>query len=206
MKMLAILGASGHGKVAADIAELNGWNKIVFFDDAWPELKSVGVWDVVGDTSDLLSSGFTNVFVAIGKGDIRKEKAEVVSRSGKNLVTLIHPSSIISKYSSISDGSIVCEGAVIKAFSHIGKFNIINSNSTIGHDCIIKDACHISLGATIAGDVLLETNSWVGNSASIRQNIRIGKNVMIGSGSVVVKDIPSNVTVVGNPAKPISKS
>ena len=37
MNCLAILGASGHGKVVAEIAELQGWKKIVFFDDAFPK-------------------------------------------------------------------------------------------------------------------------------------------------------------------------
>lgn len=44
--MLAILGASGHGKVLADIAELTGWDKVVFFDDAWPEVQRNGAWEV----------------------------------------------------------------------------------------------------------------------------------------------------------------
>ncbi len=38
MSRLAVLGASGHGKVVADCAELVGWSDIVFFDDAWPKI------------------------------------------------------------------------------------------------------------------------------------------------------------------------
>jgi acetyltransferase-like isoleucine patch superfamily enzyme len=44
-------------------------------------------------------------------------------------------------------------------------------------------------------------NSFVGAKSVIRENITIGKNVIIGAGSVVVKDIPDNVKVVGNPAR-----
>ena len=204
MRTLAILGASGHGKVVADIAEQLGWDNIVFFDDAWPEVKKVGVWDVIGNSDKLITSSIKNIFIAIGNGIIRNNKADAFIQANKFLETIVHPSAIVSKYSSVGDGTIICEGAVVKAFSSIGRNNIINSNSTIGHDCIIKDGCHISLGSSIAGNVIIGDNSWIGNNASVRQNINIGSNVMIGSGSVVVKDIPSNITVVGNPAKPIS--
>ncbi|MDF2883985.1 MAG: maltose O-acetyltransferase, partial [Clostridiaceae bacterium] len=44
---------------------------------------------------------------------------------------------------------------------------------------------------------------WVGGSVVINPGIHIGNNVVIGSGSVVTKDIPDNVIVVGNPAKVI---
>jgi len=48
MKRLAILGASGHGKVVADTAECCGWQAVEFFDDAWPQRQGNGAWLVVG--------------------------------------------------------------------------------------------------------------------------------------------------------------
>ena len=58
MKCLAILGASGHGKVVADAAECSGWDRIVFYDDAWPKCEVNGVWNVIGDTEALLINGY----------------------------------------------------------------------------------------------------------------------------------------------------
>jgi len=46
-------------------------------------------------------------------------------------------------------------------------------------------------------------NSWIGVGACVKQGISIGSGVMVGAGSVVVSDIPDNMTVVGNPARPI---
>jgi hypothetical protein len=54
VKRLAILGASGHGKVVADIAECCGWEQVDFFDDAWPSIQQNGAWQIVGDTNVLL--------------------------------------------------------------------------------------------------------------------------------------------------------
>ncbi len=55
MNRLAVLGASGHGKVVADTAECCGWRSVEFFDDAWPNLQTNGAWDVTGDTPSLLA-------------------------------------------------------------------------------------------------------------------------------------------------------
>ena len=54
MQRLAILGASGHGKVVADTAECCGWASVEFFDDAWPQNQANGAWSVIGNTEALL--------------------------------------------------------------------------------------------------------------------------------------------------------
>ena len=47
-RSLAILGASGHGKVLADTAMASGWRKIEFYDDAWPDKQANERWQIVG--------------------------------------------------------------------------------------------------------------------------------------------------------------
>jgi hypothetical protein len=73
---LAILGASGHGKVLADAAEKAGWRTITFFDDAWPEVTVNGSWELKGDMGVLMKSVavYDGVFVTIGSNDTRLEK------------------------------------------------------------------------------------------------------------------------------------
>ncbi|WP_413522618.1 acetyltransferase [Photobacterium phosphoreum] len=203
MKTLAILGASGHGKVIADIAEQVGWDNIVFFDDKWPLIKKVLKWPIIGDTNSQLIEQYENFFVAIGNNSIRKEKTLMLLHENKKLPNLIHPSAIISKYTNIGKGIVITENAIVKISSSIGDGVVINSNSVIGHDCIIGDFSHITPSCSIAGHVSIGECSWIGNGSSVRQCISIGENVMIGSGAVVVKNIPSNMTVIGNPARPI---
>ena len=101
-KRLAILGASGHGKVVAEIALECGWTEIVFFDDAWPDLSLNGRFDVVGDTAALVEQvrDFDGVHVAIGNNRVRLEKFEFFRSHGAILPTLVHPKSVISKFSS----------------------------------------------------------------------------------------------------------
>ncbi len=52
-----------------------------------------------------------------------------------------------------------------------------------------------------AQPIVLEDNVWLGGGVIVCPGVRIGKNSVIGAGSVVTKDIPPNVVAVGNPAR-----
>lgn len=201
--MLAILGASGHGKVLADIAELTGWDKVVFFDDAWPETQRNGAWEVVGNTQKLLAtlSDYNGVIVAIGNNSIRQSKFRQLKDAGAKIISLIHPSATVSRYSTIGPGSVVMAGAVINPFCTIGSGAIINTCSSVDHDCTLGDMVHICPGAKLAGGITVGDRAWVGIGSSVRQLISIGSDTLVGAGSVVVKDILENTTVMGVPAK-----
>jgi len=202
MKRLAILGASGHGKVVADIAHLSDWNEIVFFDDAWPERKLNGIWPVIGNSVDLLDniSQYAAVFVAIGDNQTRMKKLEMLDIAHAPIINLIHPSAMISEYVQFGKGISVMPGAVINIDVNVDDGAIINSGATVDHDSSLGRCSHISPGANLAGNVSVGDCSWVGIGAAIRQNITIGNYVTIGAGAVVINNIDDNKTAVGIPA------
>lgn len=205
MKKLAVFGAGGHGKVVAEIAELSGWEQVVFFDDRWPNFSKLERWSVVGNGEMLLArvDDYDAVFVAIGNNQIRLEKASLFEEAGGLLVTLVHPKAVISPDSHIGRGSVVMANAVINPFVSIGKASIINTSATIDHDCTLHTAVHISPGANLAGGVNVGQFSWVGMGSSIIELIHIGSHVIVGAGSVVIHDISNETSVVGSPARRI---
>ena len=202
MKSIAILGASGHGKVVAEIAELSGYQQVVFFDDN-ENNSDFECWKIQGDTKDLIAklSIFDACVVAIGDNKVRMEKTNLLLSNNANIISLIHPHASVSRYSEIQKGTVVMSGAVINPFVTIGISCIINTNSTIEHDSLIGYGAHISPNVAIAGSVTIGNETWIGIGSSIKQNITIGSNVIIGLGSVVLENLPDNVIAFGTPTK-----
>ncbi|HEX4547900.1 acetyltransferase [Pseudomonas sp.] len=205
MKKLAVLGASGHGKVVADTAQCSGWDQVDFYDDAWPGRVHNGVWHVVGDSAALLARfhEYQGVIVAIGNNAVRSTKLASLSDIDAPIVSLIHPKAFVSQYSSIGPGSVIFAGAVVNADAKIGRGAILNTGCSVDHDCILGDTVHVSPGARLAGAVSVGDRSWVGIGASVKQLITIGCDVVVGSGASVVSNVPDGVIVVGVPAKVI---
>lgn len=193
-KRLIIVGASGHGKVVADIALLNGYTDIVFLDDDESIKECLG-FPVVGKTSDAKSmSG--DFFVAIGNSSIRKRISESL-----HCVTLIHPKAVIGRDVTVGAGSVVMAGAVVNPGTIIGKSCIINTLSSVDHDCVIGDYSHIAVGAHICGTVVIGEETWIGAGATVINNISISGNSIIGAGATVVKTIEKMGIYVGTPAQ-----
>lgn len=203
MKTLAILGASGHGKVIAECAIASGcWKEIVFYDDAWPAKKNNGNFAIVGNTSKLIEvTERPDVIIGIGNNNIRLKKQAEICAAGFSIATVIHPAAIVSPSAYIGYGTVIMPGTIINADVTIGEASIINSNAVVEHDCTIASGVHISPGVSLAGAVKVNFASWVGIGASVIQQVTIGKNVIVGAGSVVLFDLPDNVTAVGVPAR-----
>lgn len=200
---LAILGASGHGKVVADAALASKvWNEVVFYDDAYPGISSVGPWPVVGDTDDLVKqqSLYSGAIIAIGNNELRLSKLQYLQHHRCPIVSVIHPKAIVSPYASIGDGTAVLAGAVVNPFSQIGRACIVNSNAIVEHDCVLGDGVHLSPGSALAGNVKIGRRSWIGIATSVRQQISIGDDIIVGAGSTVVKDLFETGTYIGVPA------
>lgn len=196
MKNLLIIGASGHGKVVADIAKLNGYKTIYFLDDD-KNVKQCGSYDVIGTSfdADRLEG---DVFVAIGNAVFRKRFSE---KYKVRLTTLIHPGAVIAEDVQVGKGTVIMAGAVINSGTVIGNGCIINTGSTIDHDCDIGDYVHVAVGAHLCGTVEVGNNTWIGAGAIVSNNIVICNSCTLGAGAVVVKNICEQGTYVGVPAK-----
>jgi sugar O-acyltransferase (sialic acid O-acetyltransferase NeuD family) len=200
MNRLIIIGASGHGKVVADIAALNGYEDIVFLDND-SAISSCSGYPVLGpDTMTAELDG--DVFIAVGNAKIRQKLME--RDAERTFPVLVHPNAVVAKGVEIGEGSVVMAGAVINPGAKIGKGCIINTSSSVDHDSVVSDYCHVSVGAHISGTVVVGTGTWIGAGATVSNNINICGGCLIGAGAVVIKDINEPGTYVGVPVK-ISK-
>lgn len=200
MKRLIIIGAGGHGRVIADIAERLGcYKEISFLDDA--HIKKSGGYEVLGKTQDYVSLLQNSEFiVAIGNADLRNKIQNELERNNARMATLIHPSAVIGSRTEIGAGTAVMAGVVINCDVKIGKGVIINTSSSVDHDCVIGDFCHVSVGARLAGTVKLGSKCMIGAGAVVINNISVPENTVVAAGGVVVKSIEKSGTYMGIPA------
>ncbi|WP_028448707.1 acetyltransferase [Chitinibacter tainanensis] len=203
MKRLAILGASGHGKVIADTALLSGWEEVIFFDDMWPDKKKNGRWSIIGDAQALIHHkiDFDAAIVAVGNNSVRLDKTLWLKSHDIPLATIIHPSAVLSPYVRLGYGSVVLANAVVQIDTVLGIASLINTSASVDHDCVLEDGVHICPGARLAGGVRVGSKSWIGIGSSVKQSIQIGANVTVGAGAAVITDISDSVTVAGVPAR-----
>ena len=200
MNKLIIIGASGQGKVIADIAQLNSYTDIAFFDDN-PQVKFCGKYQVIGCCKDAEKYKAADFFVAIGNAKIRRRIQTELIALGLRVVSLIHPDAVISESATIGIGTVIMAGTVINPDVTIGEGCIINTCSSIDHDCTVGNFVHISVGSHIAGTVNIGDNTWIGAGATVSNNINITSDCMIGAGAVVVNDLIDSATYMGIPAK-----
>jgi UDP-N-acetylbacillosamine N-acetyltransferase len=196
MKSIYIYGASGHGLVVADIAEVCGYDNITLIDDGDNSYLS---FDDIKDNPDRA------IALAIGDNRVRREIYKKVKYHGFKIETLVHKSAVVSKSATLGEGTVVMAGAVVNPYSRIGVAVIVNSSSTVEHESVVGDFVHISPNVALAGGVKVESGTHIGIGSSIIQGVTIGRDSIVGAGSVVVRDISSRSVAYGNPCRVIRK-
>lgn len=201
-EQVIVIGASGHGKVAADIVRSSGDTLLGFLDDNAllpPEIAGIPVLGKVADYANYPDASFV---IGIGSSAVREKIARQLD--GVRWYTAIHPSAIISALDTeIGAGSVVMANAVVNPSAHIGVHCIINTAAVVEHDNHIGSFVHISVGVKLGGTVTVGSHTWVGIGAAISNNISICDHCTIGAGAVVIRDIKESGTYVGIPARKI---
>ena len=203
LKRLAIFGASGHGKVIAEIALSGTWDSVEFYDDAFLSKTSLDDFTIQGGLDKLLerSDYYDGFHVAIGDNRMRLKILHRLLKLDLPCPNIIAHSSVVSQSASLGVGISIMENVVVNAKTILGDGVILNTSCSVDHDCNIETGVHISPGAHLAGDVSVGICSWIGIGSAIIQGKMIGGDSIIGAGSVVISNIPSGVTAVGVPSK-----
>jgi sugar O-acyltransferase (sialic acid O-acetyltransferase NeuD family) len=143
-----------------------------------------------------------DTIVLIGDSNIRKKMIKLLPPHTR-YYSLIDDSVYIHDSVSVGDGSVLCPGVKITCNISIGKHSILNLNTTVGHDCIIGDYFSAMPSVSISGSCHIGNNVYIGTNACIREDVSICDYVLIGMGSVVLKDINEPGVYVGNPLRKI---
>jgi acetyltransferase EpsM len=201
---IAIVGAGGHGRVALDCLRVRSGDDfdLALFDDRWVEVREVDGIAVVGPLNALFEAPeWDQVFVAVGDNATRQRVAEDLVRCGRRLVTIVHPHTAISPRATLGEGTIAVAGSVVNAGARVGRCVILNTLSSVGHDCVVEDFAQIAPGVNLGGGAVIERGAFLGIGAKVVPLARIGAWSVVGAGSVVLGDLPPRSFCYGTPAR-----
>ena len=203
---MIIIGARGMAKEVLEIVSSEmrmNETEIVFFDNInkyssniynrFSVLKSL---DEVRDYLKVNNSTFT---LGLGGVSNRRKMTDIFLKLGGTFTTIISSQAKVGSFNTIiGTGCQLMQGVIVTNDVELGKGVLVNINSTISHDCIVGDFSEIATNVSIAGRCSIGEN--------VLPDVKIGNNTIIGAGAVVLSDVPSDVTVVGNPARIIKKN
>lgn len=201
---LYLLGGGGHARVVQDALRTAGVRVEAVVDPN----KSEATFHGVPIVRVLPREGQFIVAVGQVRAALTRERIwnEAVAAGLSAAVPFVEKTSLVSSEGTIGDGTVVLAGAYIGVGTTIGSNCIVNHGAIIDHDCSIADHAHVSPGAVIGGGVRIGRRSHVGIGAIVRQGITIGDDVTVGAGAVVVDDVASGSTVVGVPARALTRA
>ena len=207
---IVVIGFGGHGRVVAAALIATG-RKLIAVTDLHPKAvtnapKNV---DVITDEILLIRYGPGEVLLALGIGSIRPTLEQGLTRQtvksfhdlGYRFTGLQHPAAWVASDAIVSPTAQIHAGAIVQPGTTIGDFSILNTKSSVDHDCLIGSFCHIGPGATLSGNVSVGDGSHLGTGCNVIQGIRIGNSSFVAAGATVVRDVPDHDSVKGLPAK-----
>lgn len=204
MNKIALLGYSGHAYVVAEAILKTGKGILGYFDIVEAKANPFNL-KYLGDEKDdaalsIVKNKGASFFVGVGDNCIRRKLTGYLTDKELSNATIIHPSSIVSDFATLGEGTFVAAGSMVNTLAEVGKGAIINTGAIVEHECQVGDYAHIAPGAVLAGNVSVGEGSFIGANAVVKQGVKIGYNAIVGAGAVVLKNVPDNVIWVGNPA------
>ncbi|MFW5889481.1 MAG: acetyltransferase [Bacillota bacterium] len=214
MENVVIIGAGDFSKLIIDILTARNkvnkeYNILGLIDDNKKVDEEINGYRILGDFNwiDNNADKDFKVICSVAEPETKRKLIERSLKRDLEFINAIHPDTTISDFCEISSkGVIINAGVIIAANVILEPYTLVNFNSTVGHDVILRKYASVMPGVNLAGFVELKEGAYIGMNSALIQNVSVGEYSTIGAGAVVVKDIPDDVTAVGIPAKVVKRN
>lgn len=209
---IAVFGASGHGRVVAEAVEEAGIHQVAGWIDS---TKTAGEMVhgrlVLGPEESMprlvARKAIEGVVIAVGDN---WQRSRIVERLQEAMGTVlfpavVHPRAIVSRTAQIGEGTVILSGAAVAAGAQVGRFCILNTNSSLDHDGVMEDFSSLAPNVATGGNVRIGTCSAICIGARIAHRINVGDHSVVGAGATVLSEIPDHSLVYGTPATVIRR-
>lgn len=208
---LIILGTGGSAYDVLDIVEAinrvapDTWHVAGFLDDARAAGSRHVDRPVLGRLSDAPDFAANYRFInVIGSDTSYRRRPQIIAGTrlpDDRFATLIHPLASVSSRATLGRGVYAGPFVSVGGAVTIGNHVSLSPGVVVGHDTTIDHFATLAPGAVISGLCQIGRSAYVGARAAIRQRTRVGEEALIGLGAVVLHDVETGTTVVGNPAR-----
>ena len=216
IKLYAIYGASGCGRslmpvARQQLARESDASEIVFIDDALESVAEINAHRAMNYLAFLNETASEKyVQIAIANSHVREKIAQRLKMDGIQLWSIIADNVVLMDQLELDEGSALSPFVTIGSNVRIGKCFQANLYSYVEHDCVIGDFVTFAPGVKCNGNIHIQNHAYIGAGAMIKQGIPdqpliIGAGAVVGMGAVVTKSVPAGATVVGNPARLVTK-
>jgi len=218
MKRFAIFGANGCGRGVLPLvrqelqASLQSGDCDLVFVDDHPPAPLVNGHRVLTYTQWLCESASSQqINVAIANSYVREQLVQRCAADGVGFFQARAANVVQLDDVEIGEGAVLCPFVTLTSNIRIGRHFHANIYSYVEHDCILGDFVTFAPGVMCNGHVHIEDHAYIGAGAVIKQGLPgkplvIGRGAVVGMGAVVTKSVPPGMTVVGNPARPLTQN
>jgi UDP-perosamine 4-acetyltransferase len=202
-KEYIMLGNGGHSDVCRDVAQKMGYAEAGFvLQNKWDGNGSSSKNNFLGTDQWLFEKAADKPLLINGIGGavgskVRENIFSQYSSLGFKFLTLIHPSAQIVDNVLLGEGVQVMAGVIIQPNCQIKTNSIINTRTSIDHDCIVEEDVHIAPGAILCGNVIVKKRAFIGAASCIVPSLIIGVGAIIGAGTTVLDNVPAGRTFTG---------